>query len=79
MPLWTVYHAPGAYTADDKQAFAEAVVSLYPILPAFYTVLRERVKAVPNQENIQAHWTEDWMARTSTLLFPVVNGKEPKQ
>lgn len=43
MPLWTVYHAPGAYTADDKQAFAEAVVSLYPILPAFYvgTVFRE--------------------------------------
>ncbi len=43
MPLWTVYHAPGTYTAEDRQAFAEAVVSLYPILPEFYvgTVFRE--------------------------------------
>jgi len=43
MPLWTVYHSSGTYTAADKQAFAEAVVSLYPILPEFYvgTVFRE--------------------------------------
>ena len=43
MPLWTVYHPPETYTAEDRQAFAEAVVSLYPILPDFYvgTVFRE--------------------------------------
>ena len=36
MPLWTVYHPVGAYTAADKEAMATALTTLYPILPKFY-------------------------------------------
>jgi len=43
MPLWTVHHSAGTYTEADRQAFAEAVLSLYPMLPEFYvgTVFHE--------------------------------------
>ncbi len=36
MPLWKVYHPVGAYTAQDKNAFAKRIVGLYPSLPRFY-------------------------------------------
>jgi phenylpyruvate tautomerase PptA (4-oxalocrotonate tautomerase family) len=38
MPMWKVYYPEGAYTAEDKQEFAEAITGLYAQfnLPAFY-------------------------------------------
>lgn len=36
MPLWTIYHPVDAFTAEDKQAIADVLVPLYPILPKFY-------------------------------------------
>jgi phenylpyruvate tautomerase PptA (4-oxalocrotonate tautomerase family) len=38
MPMWKVYYSEGAYTAEDKQEFAEAITGLYTQfnLPAFY-------------------------------------------
>lgn len=37
MPLWTVYHPPGAYTAADKQELAGQVTSIYArFMPRFY-------------------------------------------
>src|SRR2546429_10024281 len=38
MPMWKVYYPEGAYTAEDKQEFAEAITGLYTQfnLPAFY-------------------------------------------
>jgi phenylpyruvate tautomerase PptA (4-oxalocrotonate tautomerase family) len=36
MPLWKIYHPPGAFSAEDKQALAERVTGLYRILPKFY-------------------------------------------
>ena len=38
MPMWQVYYSGGAYTAEDKQEFAEAITGLYTQfnLPAFY-------------------------------------------
>lgn len=40
MPLWHVYHPVGAYSPDDKQAFAADVTALYTSfgLPPFYVV-----------------------------------------
>jgi phenylpyruvate tautomerase PptA (4-oxalocrotonate tautomerase family) len=41
MPLWTVYHPVGAYSAQDKKEFAEKVTAMYsrvPI-PKFYVVM----------------------------------------
>jgi phenylpyruvate tautomerase PptA (4-oxalocrotonate tautomerase family) len=41
MPLWNVYHPVGAYSAEDKQAFAEQVTALYAKIPIpkFYVVM----------------------------------------
>jgi phenylpyruvate tautomerase PptA (4-oxalocrotonate tautomerase family) len=38
MPLWNVYCPEGAYTAEDKQAFAERVTGMYTEwgIPRFY-------------------------------------------
>lgn len=36
MPLWTVYHPVGAFTAEDKQTLADRITDLYPSLPRFY-------------------------------------------
>jgi phenylpyruvate tautomerase PptA (4-oxalocrotonate tautomerase family) len=37
MPLWNVYHPPGAYTPEDKQAFAKAITGVYGrVMPKFY-------------------------------------------
>jgi len=36
MPLWMVYHPVGAFTTEDKIAFARKVTELYAILPKFY-------------------------------------------
>src|SRR5471030_2306801 len=33
MPLWNVYHPVGAYSAKDKQVFAERITSLYTNIP----------------------------------------------
>ena len=37
MPLWNIYHPPGAYSAEDKQAIAEAITGVYGrVMPRFY-------------------------------------------
>jgi phenylpyruvate tautomerase PptA (4-oxalocrotonate tautomerase family) len=37
MPLWKIYHPPGAYTAADKQGLAQAITSVYSrSMPKFY-------------------------------------------
>src|SRR3979411_229599 len=36
MPLWKVYHPVGAFTVEDKDAFAEKITELYGFLPKFY-------------------------------------------
>lgn len=36
MPLWNVYHPAGAYDLQTKTEMAEAIVTLYPMLPKFY-------------------------------------------
>lgn len=37
MPLWTVYHPAGAYTPDEKKAFAEKMTGIYArFMPKFY-------------------------------------------
>ena len=37
MPLWKVYHPAGAYTPEDKQAFAETMTEIYArFMPRFY-------------------------------------------
>ena len=49
MPMWQVYYSEGAYTAEDKQEFAEAITGLYTQfnLPAFYvTALFHELPAV---------------------------------
>ena len=33
MPLWNVYHPVGAYSAQDKQVFAERITKLYTNIP----------------------------------------------
>jgi phenylpyruvate tautomerase PptA (4-oxalocrotonate tautomerase family) len=40
MPLWNVYHPVGAYSEQEKRAFADRVTSLYAArgLPRFYVV-----------------------------------------
>ncbi len=39
MPLWTIFHAPGAFDAEQKAALASDITKLYVDigLPAFYT------------------------------------------
>ncbi|MFJ3762786.1 tautomerase family protein [Streptomyces sp. NPDC090080] len=41
MPLWHIYHPPGAYTSEQKQHFAADVTGFYTGigLPAFYAVI----------------------------------------
>jgi phenylpyruvate tautomerase PptA (4-oxalocrotonate tautomerase family) len=41
MPLWTIYHTPDTYTAEDKHAFAQDITGYYTAigLPAFYVVV----------------------------------------
>jgi phenylpyruvate tautomerase PptA (4-oxalocrotonate tautomerase family) len=36
MPLWKVYHPVGAFTVEDKHAFAGKITELYGFLPKFY-------------------------------------------
>jgi phenylpyruvate tautomerase PptA (4-oxalocrotonate tautomerase family) len=36
MPLWKVYHPVGAFTTEDKHAFARKATALYSRLPGFY-------------------------------------------
>jgi phenylpyruvate tautomerase PptA (4-oxalocrotonate tautomerase family) len=36
MPLWKIYHPIGVFTAEDKQAIAEKITSIYRALPKFY-------------------------------------------
>ncbi|MEH6695560.1 MAG: tautomerase family protein [Hyphomonas sp.] len=45
MPLWKVYHPAGAYTRDEKRAFAQKMTSIYArVMPKFYVnVLFEEV------------------------------------
>jgi phenylpyruvate tautomerase PptA (4-oxalocrotonate tautomerase family) len=40
MPLWHIYHPPGAYTPQQKQQFADDITGLYTRvgLPRFYVV-----------------------------------------
>ena len=35
MPLWNIYHPPGAYTAEDKLEMANRIADIY-IIPRFY-------------------------------------------
>lgn len=42
MPLWTIYHPPGAYTPQQKQQFSADITDIYTRhgnLPAFYAVV----------------------------------------
>ena len=36
MPLWKFYHPVGAFSAEDKQAIASRITSIYRALPKFY-------------------------------------------
>jgi phenylpyruvate tautomerase PptA (4-oxalocrotonate tautomerase family) len=36
MPLWKVYHPVGAFTTEEKHAFAQRITELYARLPKFY-------------------------------------------
>ena len=36
MPLWKIYHPPGVFSAEDKQALAGRITALYSRLPKFY-------------------------------------------
>ncbi len=36
MPLWKIYHPVGTFSADDKQAIAQRITSIYRALPKFY-------------------------------------------
>ncbi len=36
MPLWKFYHPEGAFSAEDKQAIAEKITTVYRMLPKFY-------------------------------------------
>ena len=37
MPLWKIYHPPGAFSAGQKQGLSEAITGVYsPRLPKFY-------------------------------------------
>ena len=37
MPLWKIYHTVDAYSAVDKQAFAQAITAVYGrVMPKFY-------------------------------------------
>jgi phenylpyruvate tautomerase PptA (4-oxalocrotonate tautomerase family) len=41
MPLWKINHPAGAYTAEDKKEFAEAITRVYDAIPIpkFYVVV----------------------------------------
>ncbi|MFC5064799.1 tautomerase family protein [Actinomycetospora atypica] len=41
MPLWSIHHSPGLYTAEDKRNFANDVTGIYTRigLPPFYVVV----------------------------------------
>ena len=36
MPLWKIYHAPEAFSVEDKRALAGEITKLYSFLPRFY-------------------------------------------
>ena len=36
MPLWRIYHAPGAFSVGDKQELAARITQAYDFLPRFY-------------------------------------------
>jgi phenylpyruvate tautomerase PptA (4-oxalocrotonate tautomerase family) len=42
VPLWSIHHSPGLYSAEDKQAFADDITAIYTRigLPPFYVVVR---------------------------------------
>ena len=39
MPLWKVHHPVGAFTPEDKHAFARRAAAVYPHLPQFYVAV----------------------------------------
>ena len=41
MPLWKIHHPAGAYTAEEKKEFAEAITRVYDAIPIprFYVVV----------------------------------------
>lgn len=47
MPLWKIYHPPGAYSSDEKKNMAVAITDVYGrVMPRFYVnVLFEAVAA----------------------------------
>ncbi|MPZ35086.1 MAG: 4-oxalocrotonate tautomerase [Rhodospirillales bacterium] len=36
MPLWKIYHPPGAFSIEQKKAIAEKITGIYRALPRFY-------------------------------------------
>jgi phenylpyruvate tautomerase PptA (4-oxalocrotonate tautomerase family) len=36
MPLWKIYHPPGAFSTEQKKAIAEKITGIYRVLPRFY-------------------------------------------
>lgn len=36
MPLWKIYHPPGAFSVEEKQGLSQAITALYARLPKFY-------------------------------------------
>jgi len=36
MPLWKIYHPPGAFSLEDKRGLSAAITALYAQLPKFY-------------------------------------------
>jgi phenylpyruvate tautomerase PptA (4-oxalocrotonate tautomerase family) len=51
MPLWKIYHPVGAFTAEDKHAFAQIITDLYARLPLpkFYVnVIFQEVRVTPS-------------------------------
>lgn len=36
MPLWNIFHPPGAFSPQDKQNIAEGITAIYAMLPRFY-------------------------------------------
>ncbi|MFN3522297.1 MAG: tautomerase family protein [Phenylobacterium sp.] len=36
MPLWKIYHPPGAFSREDKAGLSAAITRLYSRLPKFY-------------------------------------------
>ncbi|MCI3133497.1 tautomerase family protein [Phenylobacterium aquaticum] len=70
MPLWKLYHPPGAFSAEDKKAMSTAITALYARLPKFYVgVIFEEVAPAnfyvggESRDNFVRIWI-DHIART---------------